>query len=147
MTACLLAGLLAASGCGKTGWKWPGASSENPAAPDTSATTQPGKPAEPPRTREQLEKDVVTLRAEKQVLEGRLAELTARQDALTDRMRELQFIKNQQDRQIEVIKDAAKMRDRYKKQVDELTLEVVRLKSLLEMPTGKKPAPAPPAKK
>ena len=136
-----------AGGCGKTGWKWPGASSEDPAALDARAATQPDKPAEPPRTREQLEKEVVTLRAEKQVLEGRLAELTARQDALTERMRDLQFVKNQQDRQIEVIKDAAKTRDKYKKQIDELTLEVVRLKGLLGTSTGKKPAPAPPAKK
>jgi cell division protein FtsB len=145
ITACLLACLLAASGC--TGWKWPGTASNPPAAPDADATMQPDKPAEPSRTREQLAKDVSTLRAEKTVLEGRLAELTSRQDALTDRMRELQFVKNQQDLQIEALKDAAKERDEYKKQLDKLTLEVVRLKSQLETSTDKTPAPAPRAKK
>ena len=87
------------------------------------------------------------LRAEKTVLEGRLAELTARQDLLAERMRSLQFVKDQQDRQIEVLKDAAKQRDQYKKQLDELTLEVVRLKGLLGTPTDKKPVPVPPKKK
>ena len=62
-------------------------------------------------------------------------------------MRNLQFVKDQQDRQIEVLKDAAKVRDQYKKQIDELTLEVVRLKGLLGAPVDKKPAPAPPKKK
>ena len=141
MTVCVAAGLLLTSGC--AGWKWPRAADDEAPA----ATTQPDKPAEPPRTREQLEKDVATLRAEKTVLEGRLAEFTARQNALAGRMRDLQFIKDQQDRQIEALKDAAKTRDTYKKQIDELTLEVVRLKGLLGTSTGKKPAPAPPPEK
>lgn len=132
--ACLLASLLAAGGCGKTGWKWPRRASEQ--APDTGATTQP---AEPPRTREQLEKDVVTLRAEKKILEGRLEELTVRQNALAERMRELQFIKKQQDLQIEALKDAAKTRDKLQARVNELTLDVVRLKSMIETLKGEKP--------
>jgi len=82
----------------------------------------------------QLRSEAATLQADNAILRDRIEELKGRADALAERLRKLQFVNDQQKKQIEILGETVIERDEYKAEIEKLTRQVADLrKTIVEL--------------
>jgi uncharacterized coiled-coil protein SlyX len=113
-----------------------------PAAPPASPATRPADASALARQVKDLQDELAALKRENAILAAREQELLGRDRALSKELIDLQFAGVQQARTIEALSSAPAERDRYQKQVEELTEEVARLRQQVLALGGKLPTPA-----
>jgi len=110
------------------------------------ATTQEADPGVLARQVKDLQEDIDALKKEKLVLAARVEELVEREKALSNALKDAQFDKQMQLRQIEALSSVPADRDRYRRRAEALSLEVERLeKELADLGAPTRPSSTMPS--
>ena len=80
---------------------------------------------------DELKARIATMEGENAMLQSRITELRLREGSLAERINNLKFLVEQQDKQIGVLADAPKQRDRYKAEVEEFKRVVNELRKTI----------------
>lgn len=86
----------------------------------------------PPRQIEKLREEISTLKSRNMILAARLEEQLIRERRLSKQVNRLKFFNEQQAEQIVTLADAPVERDRFRKQTNELTREVIRMQKRID---------------
>jgi len=120
----ILTGMFLQAGCeNQSGWERLSRLREEGAA---------APPGPEPQTAEPKDRRIAELQTQVDVLRQRIEELSARNDRLAQEVRNLRFCNNQLRKQLEVVGDAPRQRDKYQALAAALEVEVRRLRKQVQ---------------